>query len=93
MQELKETISLRCAFCRSILFAIPHEGYRPHHGSFVVCANCGWENDYTSLMFVVEEKAVGIAREYAEDVMDKAVKDMKKQLQKTFRGNKFIKVR
>ena len=92
MQELKETISLRCGFCRSTLFAIPYEGYRPHHGSFVVCSNCGWENDFTSLMRVVEEKAVETAEEYAESVVKDAVKDLKKQLQNAFRGNKFIKV-
>ena len=93
MEELRKTISLRCAFCRSTQFAIPYEGYRPHHGSFVVCANCGRENDFTSLMFVVKEKAHEIAKEYAEKVAQEAAKEMKQKLQNTFRGNKFIKIK
>jgi len=92
MEEFKEIISLRCVFCRSTLFAMPHEGYRPHHGSFVVCANCGHENDYTSLFFVVKDKAMDIAHEYAERLLEKAANDMKKQLQNAFRGNKYIKI-
>lgn len=93
MKELKQTISLHCVFCRSTHFALPHEGYRPHHGSFVVCANCGRENDFSSLMFVVKDKAHDIAEKYAKEVMEEAAKELKKKLQNAFRGNKFIKVR
>ena len=92
MEELRQTISLRCAFCRSAQFAIPYEGFYPHHGSFVVCANCGKENDFTSLMIVVKGKACEIAGEYAEKVVEEAVKDMKRKLQNAFKGNKYFKV-
>ena len=93
MEELKKIIALRCPFCRAAEFAIPHKGYSPHHGSFVVCANCGHESDFTSLMLVVKERATVIATEYAGKVMDEAVKKMKQQLHNAFRGNKFIKIR
>jgi hypothetical protein len=89
MEELKQTIALQCVFCRSTQFALPYEGYRPHHGSFLVCANCGCENDFTSLMFVVKAKAHDLAAEYAEHIMQ----DMKKKLQDAFRGHKYIKIR
>ena len=93
MEELKKKLSLRCVFCRSTLFALPFAGYRPCHGSFVICANCGRENDFTSLMLVIEDKAFRIAEKYAEKVMTEAAKDMTKQLQKALNGNKNFKVR
>ena len=44
-------------------------------------------------MLVIEDKAFRIAEKYAEKVMTEAAKDMKKQLQKAFNGNKYFKVR
>lgn len=87
MKELNETIRLRCTFCCSELFALPHEGYDPPHGSFIVCANCGRENDVTSLVFVVKAKAMDIAEEHA----NKVIKDFEKSLRKVFKGSKNIK--
>ena len=75
------------------MFAIPYEGYRPHHGSFVVCANCGRENDFTSLTIVVKKKAKEIAKAYAEKVTSKAMKDMGKNLKKALGNNKYFKIR
>lgn len=86
MDDLKKTISLKCTFCRSSQFAIPYEGYRPHHGSFVVCANCGRENDFTSLMFIVKREALEIAEEYAKKIISKEMEKLKKSL----KGNKYI---
>jgi DNA-directed RNA polymerase subunit RPC12/RpoP len=63
MEELKKSIGLRCTFCHSELFAFPHENYVPLHGSLIVCANCGRENDVTSLIFVVKAKAMDAAFE------------------------------
>lgn len=89
MEDLKKTIGLRCTFCLSELFALPHENYTPSHGSLIVCANCGRENDVTSLVFVVKAKAMDIAEDYADKLMDKFQKDLKK----AFKGNKHIKFR
>ena len=79
MEELRKTISLHCSFCRSSQFAIPYDGYRPHHGSFVVCANCGRENDFTSLMLVVKRDALEIATEYAQTVLNNEIEKIKKR--------------
>lgn len=87
MEELKGTIRLRCTFCRSELFALPQEDYDPPHGSFVVCANCGRENDVTSLVFVVKAKAMDIAEEHA----DKMIKEFAKNIKKAFKGSKNIR--
>lgn len=89
MAELKKSISLRCTFCHSELFAFPHENYAPLHGSLIVCANCGRENDVTSLIFVVKAKAMDIAEDYADNLIDKFQKDLKK----AFKGSKYIKFR
>jgi hypothetical protein len=89
MEELKKSISLKCTFCRSELFALPHENYAPLHGSLIVCANCGRENDVTSLIFVVKAKAMDIAEDYADKLIDKFQKDLKK----AFKGNKYIKIK
>lgn len=89
MEELQKTISLQCVFCCSKEFAVPYKDYSPHHGSFVVCVNCGRENDFTSLMFVAKEKAIDIANALANEM----IKDMKKELQNIFRGNKYIKIK
>lgn len=89
MEDLKKTIRLRCAFCRSEQFALPCEGYTPPSHSFVVCANCGKENDVTSLLIVTKSKG----REIAEAYADELVKQMKKDLVKTFKNSHFIKIK
>lgn len=89
MGELKETIKLHCSFCRSEMFVLPDKDYSPPHGTFIVCANCGRENDVTSLMLVARAKAKRIVEEHA----DKMVKDFAKDLKKAFMGNKHIKLR
>ena len=89
MEDLKKTIRLRCAFCRSEQFALPCEGYAPPSHSFVVCANCGRENDVTSLLIVTKSKG----REIAEAYADELVKKMKKDLVKTFKNSNSIKIK
>lgn len=89
MEELKKNISLKCTFCHSELFALPYDDYSPSHGSFIVCANCGRENDVTSLILVVKANALHIAEKHAE----KLIENFKKDLKKAFRGNKNIKIR
>lgn len=89
MEDLKETIRLRCTFCRSHEFALPYAGYSPSAGSLVVCANCGNENDVTSLFVVAKAIGISIAHDYA----DKLVAEMKSELIKSFRHSKFIKIR
>lgn len=89
MEDLKKTIRLRCVFCRSEQFALPFEGYSPPSHSLVVCANCGRENDVTSLLIVTKSKG----REIAEAYADELVKQMKKDLIKTFKNSNFIKIK
>lgn len=89
MEDLKKTIRLRCAFCRSEQFALPCEGYSPPSDSFVICANCGRENDVTSLLIVTKSKGREIAEAYAAEL----VKQMKKDLVKTFKDSNFIKIK
>lgn len=89
MEDLKKTIRLRCAFCRSEQFALPFEGYSPPSHSLVVCANCGRENDVTSLLIVTKSKGREIAEAYADEI----VKQVKKDLVKTFKNSNFIKIK
>ncbi len=89
MEELREAIRLRCTFCRSNEFALPWEDYSPPAGSFVVCANCGNENDITSLLVVAKTTGLAIAKDYAEQL----VGEMANELKKAFRNNKFIKIK
>lgn len=89
MEDLKKTIRLRCVFCRSEQFALPFEGYSPPSHSLVVCANCGRENDVTSLLIVTKSKGMEIAEAYADEL----VKKMKKDLIKTFKNSNFIKIK
>lgn len=85
MEELKKTISLRCSFCRSKLFAFPHKNYTPPHGSLIVCANCGRENDVTSLILVVKAKAMDIAEDYVDNLIEQFHKDIKKAFKGKFK--------
>lgn len=87
MENFRKTIKLRCVFCRSNEFALPFENYTPPAGSFVVCANCGKENDITSLLVVAKATGLAIAKDYAGQLIN----DMKRELQKSFRNSKFIK--
>lgn len=89
MKDLKKTIRLRCAFCRSEQFTLPYENYSPPDHSFVVCANCGSENDVTSLLIVAKSKAMEITKAYADEL----VVQMKRDLVKSFKNNKLIKIK
>lgn len=89
MEDLKETIRLRCTFCRSEQFALPYTDYSPPGHSFVICANCGRENDVTSLLIVAKSKGIEIAKAYADEL----VKQMRKDLVKSFKNNKLIKIK
>ncbi|QQA74529.1 hypothetical protein [Pectobacterium parmentieri] len=88
MEDLQKTIRLRCAFCRSDQFALPYEDYSPPDHSFVICANCGRENDVTFLLIIAKSKGMEIAKAYADEL----VEQMKKDLVKSFKNNKFIKI-
>jgi hypothetical protein len=89
MEDFRETVKLRCTFCRSNEFALPREDYSPPAGSFVVCANCGRENDITSLFLVAKANGLAIAKDYAEQM----VNEMTKELKKAFKNNKFIQIK
>ncbi|HDS1740440.1 TPA: hypothetical protein QEM67_002316 [Pseudomonas putida] len=87
METFKKSIGLRCAFCRSYEFALPHAGYSPAPGGFVVCARCGRENDVTSLLLVAKSAGVVLVKQHAQQLVDGLAKD----LRKSFRNHKFIK--
>lgn len=87
MEDLKKTIKLRCVFCHSNEFALPYEGYSPPAGSFVVCANCGKENDITSLLLIAKSAGLAIGKDYAEQLIN----EMERELKKSFKNSKFIK--
>lgn len=89
MDDLNETIRLRCSFCRSEQFALPYTDYSPPGHSFVVCANCGRENDVTSLLIIAKSKGMEIARAYAERLVEQVEKD----LVNSFKDNQFIKIK
>ncbi|WP_252357607.1 hypothetical protein, partial [Escherichia coli] len=68
---------------------LPHVPPPPPSHSFVVCANCGRENDVTSLLIVAKSKGMEIAEECADELVEQMTKD----LFKTFKNSKFIKIK
>lgn len=54
------TLSLTCLFCDTVLEGDTDREYK--EGDFIKCQNCGMENEYSSLMKIVEEKAIRIAK-------------------------------
>lgn len=88
MEDTRKEISLHCVFCRSTQFAFPFEGYRPHHSSFVVCANCGRENDFTSLILIAKRISFEFVEDYAKNMLEEEIKKIKK----SFKGNKYIRI-
>lgn len=78
MNEEKRTIPVRCLFCLSNKFFLPTSKYKLKSGDMIRCGNCGRYNEYDSLMRVVKKKALNIAKEIAERIMDKFTKDINK---------------
>ena len=70
-------------------FELPYEDYHPQHGEMVRCANCGRNNDYTSMTRVMDEEAQAFAEEIAQELID----DFQKDLKKMFKGNPFITIK
>lgn len=58
------TLSLTCLFCDTVLEGDTDREYK--EGDFIKCQNCGMENEYSSLMKIVEEKAIRIAKNEVE---------------------------
>lgn len=87
MEDFRKSISLRCVFCRSYEFALPFADYTPAPGGFVVCANCGRENDVSSLLIVAKGVGISLVKEHAQQLVDEMAKEMKRAL----RNNKLIK--
>lgn len=48
------TLSLTCLFCDTPLEGNIDIDYK--EGDFIKCQNCGMENEYLSLMKIIEEK-------------------------------------
>lgn len=82
MEDVKKDFYLYCSFCNSTLFAMPYEGYKPYHGSYIVCANCGRENDFTSLINVIN---VRISKEIT-NITEDFKKEITKKFQKSFKN-------
>ena len=82
MEDINKRISLRCFFCASDQLELPYADYQPQHGDLIRCANCGRENDFSSLMQVAED-----------DAKDYVVAEIKKQLQKSFGNSKVFKIK
>ncbi|OYT82129.1 MAG: hypothetical protein CFE50_16055 [Pseudomonas sp. PGPPP4] len=78
MESFKKSIGLRCAFCRSYEFALPYENYMPHPGSLVVCANCGRENDITSMLIFAKSSGVSLVREHVQQLVEELADRMRK---------------
>jgi len=74
---MEEEIKMLCLFCKSDQFELPGRDCQPSCAEMVKCATCGRLNDYTSMLKVVEEKAVRRVEEEAERVIEKALKSFK----------------
>lgn len=66
MEEHYE-IKLKCIFCGSSDFELPHADYQPEDGETIKCGNCGRENDYASIRdYAVNKKLEEIQKEMLE---------------------------
>lgn len=74
MEEIHENIPLRCAFCMSTSFEIPHTGYQPQPGEMLKCGNCGRLNDYESILRVAEEQGVEFVNDKVNEELCKILK-------------------
>lgn len=70
--DAEKEIKMKCVFCFSTDFVVPHDNYQPQHGEMIRCANCGKLNDFDSMMRVVEREA--------EEIVDKIEKELRKSL-------------
>lgn len=75
--DLKFKLKLKCFFCFSDQFMIPHENYIPKYGDIIVCGNCGKKNDVTSLLKVVNKKAENIMKKVANEKIKELFKKLK----------------
>lgn len=75
VENLPEQIKLRCVFCQSTDFKVPHQDYIPKDGETIKCANCGNINDVTSLKKVVindvEKEVVDCMQRYTKKLFKK----------------------
>lgn len=60
---MKEKFNLKCLFCGSTNFKLAHEGEFPKEGEMVECAECGRENDVSSLINLAKQEAIDKAKE------------------------------
>jgi len=64
---INHTLSLTCLFCDIALEGDTDIDYQ--EGDFIKCQNCGMENEYSSLMKIVEEKALTVAQHEVEQLL------------------------
>ena len=69
MQEISQSIKLKCLFCFSEQFVLGEE-VELCSGDQVVCASCGRSNDFDSLMRVAQREAIKIAEDVARGIVD-----------------------
>lgn len=66
-------ITLRCLFCQSPLEAPEETEFSP--GDLITCNRCGEENEFASVLEVAKEEGI-----------DEMTKEVKKQLEREFKG-------
>ncbi|MDK2065430.1 hypothetical protein PT447_10880 [Aliarcobacter butzleri] len=74
-------IALKCIFCGSTQFEIP-EDYEPKEDDNLKCSNCGNLNIYSDL----KEICIQEGKAFLEN-------ELKKELEKSFKGLKNIKIK
>lgn len=77
----EKEIKMKCLFCFSTDFVVPHDNYQPQQGEMVKCANCGKLNDFDSMMRVVEKEG----EEFIQKEADKIAKEFEKKLKKSLK--------
>jgi hypothetical protein len=55
IENIPEQVELKCVFCHSTDFEVPHQGYVQKNGETAKCANCGRLNDVTSLSKIASD--------------------------------------
>ena len=74
---MEKQIKMSCLFCKADQFELPTEDFQPTCGDMIKCANCGRLNDYTSMLRIVEDRAVEMAEKEAERIVKNAFKSFK----------------
>ncbi len=74
---MEKQTKMHCLFCKSDQFELPGRDYQPSPGEMIKCASCGRLNDYSSMLKLMKEQAIEMAKVEAERIVRETFKSFK----------------